>query len=297
MADNKTQNKKFLSELYNIWIAEQPFHHAPGLAYYAIFSFIPVIYIAFSMVGIFFDEARAQNELMLKVAETLGEEAATLLQESLLRLTENLQGGSPALSIIAFIALVLTASLMFFQVQYVLNTIWGVPPPRRDGTRVFFQGRLLAFLMVLGVGALLIIAVIAELLLSWLGARIPLNISIPFSSALIFLILGTVSFAMVFKILPNADITWRDVWVGAFVTAVLFVIGVNLVLFYLGNGNFSSPQEAAGAVLVLLLAFYFLSTIFIFGAVFTRVFASMYGSKIVPQSDEISIEDQGQGAV
>jgi membrane protein len=151
--------------------------------------------------------------------------------------------------------------------------------------------------MVLGVGALFIIAVIAQFILSWLGARIPLNISIPFGSALFFLLLGTLSFALVFKVLPNADITWRDVWVGAFVTAVLFVIGVNLILTYLGNGNFTSPQEAAGAVLVLLLAFYFLSTILIFGAVFTRVFASMYGSKIVPQSDEVSVEDQGQGVV
>ena len=297
MADNKTQNRKFLRELYTIWIAEQPFHHAPGLAYYAIFSFVPVIYIAISMAGIFFDEVSAQNELILRVTETLGEEAATLLQESLLRLNESLQGGSQVFSVIALIALILTASLMFFQLQYVLNTIWKVPPPRRDGTRVFFQGRILAFLMVLGVGALFIIVVIAQFILSWLGARIPLNISIPFGSALFFLLLGTLSFALVFKVLPNADITWRDVWVGAFVTAVLFVIGVNLILAYLGNGNFTSPQEAAGAVLVLLLAFYFLSTILIFGAVFTRVFASMYGSKIVPQSDEVSVEDQGQGVV
>ncbi|MFA9405638.1 MAG: YihY/virulence factor BrkB family protein [Anaerolineales bacterium] len=297
MANNKTHKKKFLSELYNIWIAEQPFHHAPGLAYYAIFSFVPVIYIAISMAGIFFDEVSAQNELIFRVTETLGEEAATLLQESLLRLNESLQGGSQVFSVIALIALILTASLMFFQLQYVLNTIWKVPPPRRDGTRVFFQGRILAFLMVLGVGALFIIVVIAQFILSWLGARIPLNISIPFGSALFFLLLGTLSFALVFKVLPNADITWRDVWVGAFVTAVLFVIGVNLILAYLGNGNFTSPQEAAGAVLVLLLAFYFLSTILIFGAVFTRVFASMYGSKIVPQSDEVSVEDQGQGVV
>ena len=144
---------------------------------------------------------------------------------------------------------------------------------------------------------LFIIAVIAQFILTWLGARIPLDISIPFGTALVFLLLGTLSFALIYKVLPNADISWRDVWVGAFVTTILFVIGVSLVLFYLGNGNFSSPQEAAGAVLILLLAFYFLSTIFIFGAVFTRVFASMYGSKIVPQSDGISVDDQSQGAV
>ena len=168
MTDNKTQNRKFLRELYSIWIAEQPFHHAPGLAYYAIFSIVPVIYIAFSMAGILFDTALVKNELILRVTETLGEEAATLLHESLMRLNENLHGGSPAFSIIALIALILTASLMFFQLQYVLNTIWEVPPPRRDGTKVFFQGRVLAFLMVLGVGALFIIAVIAQFVLSWL---------------------------------------------------------------------------------------------------------------------------------
>ncbi len=295
MADHRTQNRKFLYEIYNVWIAEQPFHHAPGMAYYAIFSFVPVIYIAISMVGIIFTEVRTENELLLRVTDTLGEDAASLLQESLLRLNESLQGGSPAFSIIAFVALILTASLMFFQLQYVLNTIWKVPPPKRDGTKVFFQGRLLAFLMVLAVGVLLIIAVLAQLVLSWLGARIPLSISIPFGSALFFLFLGTLSFALVFKVLPNADIAWRDVWVGAFTTAVLFVIGMNLLLNYLGTSNFTSPQEAAGAFLVLLLAFYFLSTIGIFGAVFTRVFASMYGSKIVPQVYEITDDHQDPG--
>ena len=296
MSKDKTQDRMFLRELYNIWISEQPFHHAPGLAYYAIFSIVPIMYSAISVVDVFLDESNAKNTLLTRVYEAFGEEAVILLQESLVRVEDSIGDGSSLLSIVAFIALILTASLFFFQLQYVLNTIWNVPPPRRDGTKVFFQGRLLAFLIVLGIGGVLTVTILIQFLLSWLGDVIPINITIPFSNSLFFLVMATLIFAMIYKVLPNAAITWRDVCVGSFVTSVLFWIGMNLVLLYLTNSDFSSPQEAAGAVLVLLLAFYFLSTIFIFGAVFTRVFASMYGSQIVPQPYEISAEDQGQQA-
>lgn len=283
MADNKAHNKKFLHEIYTIWIAEQPFHHAPGLAYYAIFSIIPIIYISLSIVGFFLDEIKAQRALISRVSEVLGEEAALLLQESLLRLEEGVSGGSTLFNVISIIALILTASLFFFQLQYVLNSIWKVPPPQREGTKLFFQGRLLAFLIVLGIGGALTIIIVLQLLLVWLGGIVPLDLSLPFTSELFLFVLAMMTFSMIYKVLPNADISWRDVWVGSFVTALLFWAGARLLLWYFSSRNLSSPEEAVGAILVLLLAFYFLSLIFVFGAVFTRVFASMYGSKIVPQ--------------
>lgn len=278
-----SRRSDFIRRYYYVWVAEQPFHHAPGLAYYAIFSIIPIIYISLSIVGFFLDEIKAQNALITRVSEVLGEEAAILLQESLLRLGEGVSGGSILFNVISIIALILTASLFFFQLQYVLNSIWKVPPPQREGTKLFFQGRLLAFLIVLGIGGALTIIIVLQLLLVWLGGIVPVDFSLPFTSELFLFVLAMMTFSMIYKVLPNADISWRDVWVGSFVTALLFWAGARLLLWYFSSRNLSSPEEAVGAILVFLLAFYFLSLIFVFGAVFTRVFASMYGSKIVPQ--------------
>ena len=278
-----SHRREFIRRYYDIWVSEQPFHHAPGLAYYAIFSIVPIIYISFSIVGFFLDEIRAQSALITRISEVLGEDAALLLQESLLRLEESVSGSSALLSVISIIALILTASLFFFQLQYVLNSVWKVPPPQRDGTKLFFQGRLLAFLIVLGIGGALTILIVLQFLLVWLGGIVPLDISLPFTSELILIVLAMMTFAMIYKVLPNADLSWQDVWVGSFVTTLLFWAGVRLLLWYFTDSNLSSPQDAVGAILILLLTFYFLSLIFVFGAVFTRVFATMYGSKIVPQ--------------
>ena len=290
-----SHRREFISRFYEIWMAEQPFHHAPGLAYYLIFSIVPIIYISLSVVTFFIDEIRAQSILITRVNELLGEEAAQLLEEALLRVEESLRGGSPILSAISFIALILTASLFFFQLQYVLNSIWKVPPPKRGGTKFFFEGRLLAFLIVLGIGGTLTILIVLQLIITWLGGMFPLDISLPFTSELFLLVLGTLTFAMIYKVLPNAEISWRDVWVGSFVTALLFWVGARLLLWYLTSSSLTSPEEAMGVILVSLLAFYFLALIFVFGAVFTRVYSSMYGSKIVPQfSTPPETEDNSQ---
>ena len=278
-----SKRSEFIRRYYNVWMEEQPFHHAPGLAYYAIFSIVPIIYISLSIVSFFLDEIRAQNVLITRVSEVFGEEAALLLQESLLRLAEGVSGGSTLFNVISIIALILTASLFFFQLQYVLNSIWKVPSPQREGTKLFFQGRLLAFLIVIGIGGVLTILIVLQFILVWIGGILPLDITLSFTSELFLLVLGTLTFAMIYKVLPNAEISWRDVWVGSFVTALLFWVGARLLLWYLASSRLTSPEEAVGAILIFLLAFYFLALIFIFGAVFTRVFSSMYGSKIVPQ--------------
>jgi len=135
--------------------------------------------------------------------------------------------------------------------------------------------------MAIGVGLLLVLATLVNVLLAWLGSFIPIERSVPISNFIALVGLVTLSFALIYKVLPDVDIAWRDVWIGAAVTALLVILGGLLVGLYLGSGRIGSALEAAGTFAVILIGIYYIAQIFLFGAVFTRVYASMFGSQAV----------------
>lgn len=285
----------FLKEIYHIWISERPSQFAASLAYYGIFAFVPIIYIALAVAGVFIDEITAVDQFSAQVAGTLGNEAAQLLEDSLIRLSENSTEGTLLSSLISFIALFSAASLMFFQLQHTLNTIWKIPPPKRGETRAYVKKRLLAFVMVLGVGLFLIAATLVNLVLNIFTSFFGLDIAMAGATFLSQMGLVTVGLALIYKVLPDAQVIWRDVLAGSAVTATLIALGVKLLALYLSHSNTASALEAAGAVAVFLLAFYFLGQLFVFGAVFTRVYASLFGSKIVPRAQADAANEAVQG--
>jgi membrane protein len=175
--------------------------------------------------------------------------------------------------------------LAFFQLQHTLNTIWKVPPPSRGQTRAYVWNRLLALVMVLGVALLLIVAAVVNFLVSLVNARVEWGGFVSTVNFLGLAGLAALSFALIYKVLPNAKVAWRHVWVGAGLAALLLSVGLSLVKLYLSAGRFSSALEAAGAVAVFLMAFYYLGQIFVLGAVVIRVFASMSGAAIVSRED------------
>jgi membrane protein len=275
----------FLKEIYAIWIGERPTQFAAALAYYAIFSFVPVIYIAFTITELVIQRLSVEEQFYAQIANLLGPEVAQALQEAVTSLAQRTGGDTTLTTVIGFIALAFTASLAFFQLQHTLNTIWKVPPPSRGQTRAYVLNRLLALAMVLGVALLLIVAAVVNLLVSLVNARVEWG---GFVSTVNFLGLAgltALSFALIYKVLPNAKVAWRHVWVGAGLAALLLSVGLSLVKLYLSAGRFSSALEAAGAVAVFLMAFYYLGQIFVLGAVVIRVFAAMSGSAIVPRED------------
>ena len=273
----------FVKEIYRIWITERPSQFAAALAYYSLFSFVPVIYVVYTVASLFLGQLSVGEQLYAQVSNLLGEEVAQTLQEAVMSLAERTIGGTILTSLIGFVVLVYAASLVFFQLQHALNTIWQVPPPSRDETRAYVKNRLLALVMVLGVGLLVVVATVVGIVVSFVSSRLGLGGLLPLASIFAFTALAALSFALLFKLLPNARVTWRDVGVGAAVTALLVTIGLYLVLLYLRASRFSSALEAAGAVAVVLMGFYIFGQIVVFGAVFTRVYASMFGSKIVPK--------------
>lgn len=268
----------FGKEVYQIWITERPSTLAAALAYYGMFSLAPLIYVAFSVAGIVLDEASVANQFFNRLENVMGAETAQFIQEAVYSLEQTSTGGSYLWSIISFLALLFAASGMFFQLQYALNTIWNVPAPERGETKNFIRQRLFSFLMVIGVGLLLIIMAAASLLLSWITSF--LNIDAPGTgyTLLAFLAVATVSFALIYKILPNISISWRDVWIGAAVTAVMVIFGGFIIGFYLSRSSATSALQAAGSVAVVLLGIRYMAQIFLIGAVFTRVYAHMFGS-------------------
>ena len=274
----------FLKEIYQIWITERPGPLAASLAYYGIFSIIPVSYIAVTVAGFFVDSSAVINQLLFLIEKTLGLEAVEMIQESVTTLAENTTQGSTLASIISFVILLFTASLIFFQLQYVLNMVWRVPPPSKDGTRALIKNRLLAFVLVLGVGPLLILATMVSIIVSFFASLLGIEGIVVVLMLITYLGLATLSLAVIYKYLPNAEIGWRDVWVGSLVTAILITSAIYLFVLILSLTKVSSPLQAAGSAAVFLIAFYFLAQIFLFGAVFTRVYAAMFGSKIVPSN-------------
>ncbi len=285
----------FLKEIYRIWITERPTQFAAALAYYAIFSFVPVIYVAFTLADILVEKLSLAEQFYVEISGLLGEEGVVLLQDRVTALAERTTGGTTLTVLIGVVALLLSASLMFSQLQHILNTIWRVPPPSRDVTRAYIRNRLLAFAMVLGVSLLLIVVAVIDFLISIFQSYVDFHSPVPIASFLALPGLAALSLALLYKVLPNARVAWRDVWLGSVVTALLVSTAIYLVGLFLGASRFSSALEAAGAVAVLLTAFYTLGQIFLFGAVFIRAYASMYGSQILPREDQRPPGDASPG--
>lgn len=273
----------FLKEIYRIWITERPAVLAASLAYYGIFSFVPVIFIAFTVAGIFIDVVVAADQFIERIAQILGDEAAEMIQELVASVAETTEGGSAVTTIIGIFGLLFAASLIFFQLQYVLNTIWQVPRPSRGETKNYLRGRLLAFLMVLGAGLIVILSVLVNLIITIFGAMIGLPALQIGISILLYLALATFALALIYKYLPNIEISWHDVLLGSVFTSLLLILATYIYGVYLRSRSIGSALDAAGTMAVFLLFFYFVAQIFVLGAVCTRVYASLYGSrKIAP---------------
>jgi membrane protein len=244
-----------------------------------MFSIAPMLYVAISVAGIFIDEGAIVDGLGALLANNLGPEMVQLIQGLVAGASLNTSGGSPLATLISAGALLYAATGLFSQLQYALNTIWDVPPATYAGTIAAIKNRLLAFLMVLGLALLLILATLASVLVSILGSWFDWAGSAPIATQVAFVGLLTVTFALIYKIVPDREIAWHDVWLGAAITALLFAVGRWVIGFYLTHSGVATAFQAAGALAVLLIAIYYLAQIFLFGAVFTRVYASHFGSK------------------
>jgi len=252
---------------------------AAALAYYSMFSIAPMLYIALMVAGIFVNEATIADRLFDQLARNLGPELSQLVQDVVVSASQSTSGGSVLASLISVGALMYAATGLFSHLQYTLNTIWDVPPASYAGTVALIRNRLLAFAMVLGLALLFVVATFASIVISVLESWLGWAGYVPLATHSVLVGLLTVSFALIYKVVPDTDIAWRDVWLGAAITALLFAAGRWVIGLYLRHSGVTSAFQAAGALAVLLIAMYYLVQIFLFGTFFTNVYASHFGSR------------------
>jgi membrane protein len=275
--------RELTKEVYHIWITERPTIPAAALAYYGIFSFVPILYIIITIAEIFLQQLSPLEDLLLGVEEILGQEVVESLEQALESMETTTTTGGVIASIISFIVILYSASIIFFQLKYILNTIWEVPPPSEGETTSFIKDRLFALLVVIGLGLILILATVANVLVTLLVSMIDLDLIVTLATILIYIGIIGLTVSLLYKFLPDVKIRYRDVLPGSMLTALLMAIATVLLSFYLSIADLSSAFAAAGALAVILISFYFLAQIFLFGAIFIRVYSELFGSKIVPK--------------
>jgi membrane protein len=274
---------------------------AAALAYYTVFALPPMLILIMMLVGAFVSRETVQDALSGQMGSMLGADGAHTVG-TMVNQSKQPEGGSAIGTIMGIAALVLGATGAFMQLQGALNTAWGVKPdPKAGGIKNFIFKRLLSVGMVLSIAFLLLVSLALSAALTAVGGAA--GALIPGASAVVIVILQTLVsmvvvtllFAAIFKVLPDAKIAWRDVWVGAIVTAVLFEIGKWGIGLYLGNSNPGKAYGAAGSLAVILVWIYYTSMIVLFGAEFTETWATERGQGIEPEEGAMWKDEAAHG--
>jgi membrane protein len=284
-----------LKQTFQEWLQDKAPQLGAALAYYTVFSLAPLILVLLAIVGVIFrdDPSGASNKITQQMSYFLDPSALQVVQS----IAQNAsQPGKSTIATIIGIALALFgASGVFGQLQDALNTIWGVKAKPGRGIWGFLRNRFLSFAMVAGICFLLLVSLAMEALLKGFsryvqsvlpgGTVVALTVYLIFDFGVVVLL-----FAMIFKFLPDVKIQWRDVWIGAVMTAILFGVGKWLLGMYLGSGAAGSAYGAASSLITLLLWVYYSSQILLFGAEFTQVYAARAGREFEPDEYAVRVE-------
>lgn len=276
------------------WIGDEAFFHSAALGFYTLFSLAPILIIAVAVAGFVFGPEAARGELSSQIEEIIGSESAKLV-ENLIRESSPQVAGSFQ-SIAGLALMILGATTVFHQLQRSLNSIWGVvAKPSRSSLFIFIKGRVLSLALVLTIGFLLLVSLVMSTLLTILvryaGGLIPFPSEILTGADLFLsLMVFTLLFGMIFKVLPDVKIRWKAVWKGAFLTAILFSTGRYLIAIYLSRFGPASTYGAAGALVVVIFWVYYTGLILLFGAEFIKVYTYSRGIKVLPKATAARIQ-------
>ena len=278
--------RDFLQELSAAWVTEKPTRQAAALAYYGMFSFAPMLYIIMKVAGLFLDEIALADELVVRLAELLGDETAAFIQQTVIGVSQRSTSSNIVSTLISLGALLYAATGLFAQLKYSLNAIWHVPSQKTAGVMGFVTTRLLAFAMVLGTGLILILAILGSFAGSFVTTLLGYDGKLLTGNNVTFIVLSMLCFVVLYRVLPDKKTTWGDVWLGALVAALLFTVGRWGLGFYFSHSNISSAFAAAGALAIVLITINYSAQIFLLGALFGRVYSMTYGSQAGPVTTE-----------
>jgi membrane protein len=287
---------RLIQDTFKEWTEDSVPLLAAALAYYTVFSLAPLLIIAIAIAGPVFGEAAPQGEIVRQIQGLVGRDGAEAIQAMLQNAQKPGSGGTLS-TLIGIVLLLVGASGVFGQLQTALNTIWEVKPKPGRGIWSFIQSRFLSFAMVVVIGFLLLVSLLLSAVLAGIGAFfsnfIPqyailgqlLNFIISFGVV-------TVLFASIYKFLPDVRVPWKNLWVGAAVTALLFNIGKYLLGLYLGSSSVASTYGAAGSLVVLLIWVFYSAQILLIGAEFTQVYSKYRGTPIRPSKHAVRVQEE-----
>lgn len=268
---------------------------AAALSYYTVFALAPLIALLLLMAGLIWDPQEVQSAIGHQIRDLMGEQAS---QEVLTMVAHRDPTGGRGLmaTIIGLAMLAFGATGAFLQLQGALNKAWDVEPdPSQGGIKNFITKRIFSFGLILGIVFLLLVSLAVTAAVSAIadrfGAGMNETVMLVLEFAFAFVVV-TFLFGAMFKVLPDAEVAWRDVWVGAIVTTILFVIGKFLIGFYLGQSDPGSSFGSAGTLAVILIWIYYASHIVLFGAEFTQAWATKFGGGIRPEAGAAKVVEQ-----
>ena len=277
---------KIFKSTFKSWNDKDPFRQSAVIAYYAIFSIPGLLVLIISITGYFFGKDAVNENIISQISSTMGADTATSIKEMLTKVSES--KSSVAGSVVSIGVLLMGATGVFVELQKSLNDIWHVKMMKQNGIWLIVKARLFSFGLIVAIAFLLLVSLVVSTGLTALSGLIEgytsdfmviiFNIlNFLFSLAVISLL-----FAMMYKILPDAKIEWKHVWVGSLITGLLFTIGKTALAFYFGTADPGSVYGAAGSVILMLLWVSYSSMIVFFGAEFTAAYARRYSGKIAP---------------
>ena len=268
------------------WMEDNALRLSAALAYYSIFSIAPLLILAVGLAGLFFGgDAAVSGHLTRELKGMIGDQAAQTV-EAMIKSTSQ-PSKSITATIVGLLTMLIGASGVFGQLKDSVNTIWEVRPKPGLGIKGFIMERVLSFGMIVVIGFLLLISFMLTALLNGFSHWVEAIVKLPSwvwggAGLLVSFAIVTLLFAMIFTVLPDVKIAWRNVWVGSLFTALFFELGKFALAYYLSRPSTASSFGSAGAVVLLLLWIYYASCILLFGAEFTKVYALAHGGKLEP---------------
>jgi membrane protein len=266
------------------WWAKDPFMQSAVIAYYAIFSIPGLLIMVISVSSLFFKEDIITGNLISQISSIMGAETGRQIKDMIVSITSAEK--SVIAAIIGIITVLFGATGVFVELQKALNVIWEVKAKPRKAIFTMIRTRLFSFGLILSIGFLLLISLtittVIAIMGNWVMTHLPNILLIIFYVLNIIISFGVVMilFALLFKILPDAKIQWKHIWLGSVITAILFVLGKTAIGFYLSKTNPGSLYGAAGSLVLILLWVSYSSMIFFYGAEFTRAYADHYTGKV-----------------
>ncbi|MEO5783670.1 MAG: YihY/virulence factor BrkB family protein [Ginsengibacter sp.] len=287
---------QYLKQVFTEFIEDDILKYSASLAYYTVFSLAPVLIVIISICGVLFGKEAIRGQIYSQIKGLVGSDAAVQIQDTIKNI--HLTGHNVFATIVSIVILLIGATGIFGEVQDSLNKIWGLRVKTKKTWWKLILNRLLSFSLIISIGFVMMVSLLLNAIVSAFGNFLARYFSefsvilVQITDSVLTFVITTFLFSLMFKVLPDAKIKWKDVFVGGLITSVFFTLGKLGIGYYLGRSNIASVYGAAGSIMIIMVWVYYSSIILYLGAEFTKVYAKVHGGKIYPNEYAIWIKTE-----